>query len=750
MSNDIHIASVSGSIVHLGIRNAGLGRAANQVHIHRAIYSRTCTSAAGIHQEGFHGMGAGGIHQQACVVLGCAGIFQALGGFEDILVHISVEDFVIADRIFDGMGCISRGFNDRIGPLHGSFRLAVNLIDADRSPDSSPLGRNRECPYIVGNLFIADGRDSRGLGADIGTIVDQSLGLRVDKVHGGRTGQAQTAAVIYAAAYAYRGDVCMAGCAQVKIIACEAAAGESGRSMGFVTGDAHAHTNSGGLAHGGHGGIGAEIVSGAGFHIEIASGVLDIRAGHFSGHIGRLQPYGCGTVHRWGTIGQTHAKTNGGQAGCIDSRDIYLGGIMVNGGAIDYSAVYLTISIANSIISHSAANGRPLGQGKAAGYRQFLRIVFGGNGNARGILHRAAGKFGLDIIRTAVYRYGTIGGQLLPGSGHTCGHSINPAFILGTNGNGFRRIICKLRILHISAGGVFQTVVSPSQPRGHIAHGDLACHIDILSGGAGVNDIADHILDIGAADFSPHIIAVGLPAEGACPAKAVRSAAAPGGCTDGQSLAVRFDIEHTTARDIAAILDGRRKVIVHFADGKGCIHGGGAAFAKRGRSRQSCPYNDIATLRGDIGLAFGIQGILNGFCIGCAIGIQTPILDISIVLLGNILGVPGIHRHIFGRDLGAVQDSIGRILQAVIGNSALKAIGLGTAAGGSGHSQAHCAPYFGNAGADRIGKIPGQSIVSPGNQGIQIVVDAVVDHTAPYRCALGFAGGNGGIDAAGY
>ena len=212
-------------------------------------------------------MGAGGIHQQACVVLGCAGIFQALGGFEDILVHISVEDFVIADRILDGMGCISRGFNDRIGPFNSRFRLAVNLIDADRSPDGCPLGRNRECPYIVGNLFIADGRDSRGLGADIGTIVDQSLGLRIDKVHGGRTGQAQTAAIIYAATDAYGGDVCMAGCSQVKIIAGEAAAREFRRGMGFVTGDAHAHTNGGGLAHCSHGGIGAEIIIGAGLDI---------------------------------------------------------------------------------------------------------------------------------------------------------------------------------------------------------------------------------------------------------------------------------------------------------------------------------------------------------------------------------------------------------------------------------------------------------------------------------------------------
>ena len=648
------------------------------------------------------------------------------------------------------MGCIPCGFNDRICPFNSRFRLTVNLVDADRSPDGCPLRRDRECPYIVGNLLIADGRDSRGLGADIGTIVDEGLGLRVDQVHGSRTGQAQTAAVIYAAAYAYRGDVCMAGCAQVKIIAGEAAAGEFGRGMGFVTGDAHAYANGCGLSHCSHGGIGAEIIIGAGLDGNVARRVLDIRIDHLGSHIGRLQPYGGGAVHCRGTVGQPHAKANGGQAGVIRSRDIYLGGIMVNGGATNRGAVDLTVRIANGIISHSTANSYSLGKAKAAGYRQFLRIVFGGNGNARGILHRAAGKFGLDIIRTAVYRYGTIGGQLLPGSGHTCGHSINPAFILGTNGNGFRRIICKLRILHISAGGVFQTVVSPSQPRGHIAHGNLACHIDILGGGAGVNDIADHILDIGAADFSPHIIAVGLPAEGACPAKAVRSAAAPGGCTDGQSLAVRFDIEHTAAGDVAAILDGRRKVIVHFADGKGCIHGGGAALAKRGRSRQSCPYNDIATLRGDIGLAFTVQSILDGFCIGCAIGIQTPILDISIVLLGNILGVPGIHRHIFGRDLGAVQDSIGRILQAVIGNSALKAIGLGTAAGGSGHSQAHCAPYFGNAGADRIGKIPGQSIVSPGNQGIQIVVDAVVDHTAPYCGALGFAGGNGGIDAAGY
>ena len=63
VGNDIHIALIGGSIIYLGIRNASLGGAANQVHIHRAIYGRTCTRAAGIHQEGFHGMGAGGIHQ---------------------------------------------------------------------------------------------------------------------------------------------------------------------------------------------------------------------------------------------------------------------------------------------------------------------------------------------------------------------------------------------------------------------------------------------------------------------------------------------------------------------------------------------------------------------------------------------------------------------------------------------------------------------------------------------------------------
>ena len=542
MGDDIHIALIGRSIVHLGIRDASLGGAANRVHVHRTVNCRAGTRAACVHQERLHRMRPRGVHKQPVIFRRRSGILQALCGGKGILVHEIIQDIAVLYGIVYFVGSGTGGADLRRRTLNSGFRFAVDLIDTDRSPDGCALRRYGKCAYIIGNLLIADGSNCRGFGADIGAVLHESLRLRVDKVYACRTSHAQTAAVIYAATNAHGGDVRMADRTQVKTIAGEAAAGESGRSMGFVTGDAHAHTNSGGLAHGGHGGIGAEIVSGAGFHIEIASGVLDIRAGHFSGHIGRLQPYRCRTVHSRRTISQTHAKTNGGQAGCIGSRDIYLGGIMVNGSAIDYSAVYLTISIANGIISHSTANGRPLGQGKAAGYRQFLRIIFGGYGNTGGILHRAAGKFGLDIIRTAVYRYGTIGGQLLPGSGHTCSHGINTAFILGADGNGLGGIICKLGILYIGAGSVFQTVVGTRQAHCHIAHGHLARHIDILGGGIGIDNAAAHALDLGAADFCRHVIAVSLPAEGTGAAETIRSATSPGSCADGQRLAVRLDI----------------------------------------------------------------------------------------------------------------------------------------------------------------------------------------------------------------
>ena len=388
----------------------------------------------------------------------------------------------------------------------------------------------------------------------------------------------------------------MAGCSQVKIIAGEAAAGEFCRGICFVTGNTNPHTNGSRLAHGGHGSIGAEIIIRAGFNGKITRGVLDIRIDHFGSHIGRLQPYGCGTVHRRGTIGQAHAEANGGKAGVIRGCNIDFRGIMVNGGAIDSRTIDLTVRVPNGIIRHSAANGCPLGQGKATGYRQFLRIIFGGYGNTGGILHRAAGKFGLDIIRTAVHGYGTISRQLFPGSGHTCSHGINPAFIPGTDGNGLGGIICKLGILYIGAGSVFQTVVGTRQAHRYIAHGHLARHIDILGGGIGIDNAAAHALDLRAADFCRHIIVVCLPAEGTGAAETIRSAATPGSCADGQRLAVRLDIQQAAARNLAAIFDGRREIIIHLADGKSRIHCSRAAFAQGSSRRQGCPHDDVATL----------------------------------------------------------------------------------------------------------------------------------------------------------
>ena len=119
-------------------------------------------------------------------------------------------------------------------------------------------------------------------------------------------------------------------------------------------------------------------------------------------------------------------------------------------------------------------------------------------------------------------------------------------------------------------------------------------------------------------------------------------------------------------------------------------------------------------------------------------------------MLGKILGIPGIHGHIFGRDGSTIQDSIGCIGKTIIGHSPFKAIGLPPAAGGGGKSQAHGSPDFGNAGTYFVGKIPRQGIAAPGDQGIHLIIYAVIYHAAPYGGTLGLAGSNGSVYATSY
>ena len=131
-------------------------------------------------------------------------------------------------------------------------------------------------------------------------------------------------------------------------------------------------------------------------------------------------------------------------------------------------------------------------------------------------------------------------------------------------------------------------------------------------------------------------------------------------------------------------------------------------------------------------------------------GIEATLIDVGIILLGKILGIPGIHGHIFGRDGSTIQDSIGCIGKTIIGHSPFKAIGLPPAAGGGGKSQAHGSPDFGNAGTYFVGKIPRQGIAAPGDQGIHLIIYAVIYHAAPYGGTLGLAGSNGSVYATSY